>query len=148
MNLLNRPSCITDRDIRFMKVSSPEAENTPWGQFDRIERARQDQARRNEWQQTIDRVFIEWGRHPENIEDDGLEPPTPRSIAAASRFACILRDEGAPVPTHVAPNGDGGVVLHFEDGSILQTIEIDDAGHYDWRVLRDGRLISRRCNPL
>lgn len=143
MKLRKGPSCITDGEIWFQSTTASREDTAPWGQFERIQRAKEDYERRSHWQYIIDHVLIEWGQHPERLEDDGLRPPTRRSISTACEVACRLRDEGAPLPANVAPTGDGGVAIHFEEGNLFQTIEIDDAGYCESRVLRNGKLIRR-----
>jgi hypothetical protein len=143
MILRNRPFALTEREIRFTLVGAGAAPNSPWGQFDRIEREREDRGRLDGWLAIVDRDLIEWGRHPESIEDDGLEPPTPAALASASRLACLLRDNGAPLPTNVAPTVDGGIAFHYEDKDkdVFMTIEVDAAGNRELRFFHEGRLM-------
>ena len=141
MKLRNCSLASSDRDIRF--TSPSQASNAPWGQFDRIELAAAEQSRLDGWRKIIDRTLIEWGCHPDNIEDDGVDPPTAAAIARANLIVCELRDEGTPLPANLAPNGDGGIVLHYEFGDAFLTIEVDSIGDCELRVLENGRLTKQ-----
>ena len=141
MKLHNRPIALSDRGIRFTLLR--ERSDVPWGQFDRLQRAELDQARREGWRSIVDHVLIEWGRHPESIEDDGIEPPTGAAVAGASEVACRLRDEGMPLPVNVAPTGDGGIAFQYELSDLFVTIEVDVAGDVELRIFHDGRVIRR-----
>lgn len=97
-----------------------------------------EQARREGWRRIIDEVLIEWGRSPERIEDDGIDAPTAAAMAGASRVACRMRDDKMPLPSNVAPVGDGGIALQYEFPEGFLTIEIDTDGAVELRVFRDG----------
>ncbi|HVA48750.1 MAG TPA: hypothetical protein VNH11_20460 [Pirellulales bacterium] len=121
----------------------PDTGHVPFagpGQSADVER-RQEHARRGAWNDVIDRVLVEWRLHPERLEDDGIDSPTPAAIAGASRTACQLRDDGSPLPTNIAPTGDGGVALHYEHKDVLLTIEVDAAGKREVRFFFEGELV-------
>lgn len=48
------------------------------------------------WNKVIDELLVKWQRRPELLEDDGIDAPTSAAIAAASKAACLLRDQNAP----------------------------------------------------
>lgn len=89
----------------------------------------------------IDELLVQWGRHPELFEDEGIDAPTAAAIAAANAAACLLRDQEAPPPTNVSPTGDGGIALHYEHNEILFTIAFGPDGHREVRLHFDGQLV-------
>lgn len=93
------------------------------------------------WSNVIDELLVKWRRHPELLEDDGIDAPTSAAISAASKAACLLRDRDAPPPTNVSPTGDGGIALHYEHNEVLFTIEFDADGHRELRLHFDGQLV-------
>jgi hypothetical protein len=96
---------------------------------------------RQSWNKIIDEVLVNWRRHPELLEDDGIDAPSDSAIAAAITAASLLRDQGAPLPTNIAPTGDGGIALHYEHNGVLLTIEFDEDGHRELRFHFGGQLV-------
>lgn len=148
MKVRNGLFALSNEGIRFTQASSAEAGSAPWGQFDRIQEAGEAQAARDGWREIIDRVLIEWGRYPESVADDGVDPPTAAAIASASQAACRLRDEGISLPTNVAPTGDGGIAFEYELSNAFLTIEIDSVGDRELRVFQDGKIVRRSIGRL
>jgi hypothetical protein len=102
---------------------------------------------RDAWNKIIDEVLARWREHPEQLEDDGIDVPSGAAIAAASKAACLLRDQGAPSPTNLSPTGDGGVALHYEHRDVLLTIEFDADGHREMRFHFSGQLVRLGESP-
>lgn len=141
MKLDNGSITISNRDVHYTLVDSRS--DVAWGQFDRWALADVEQPRRGSesWRSIVDNLLIEWGRRPEVIEDDGIEPPAARAIAVASIVASRLRDDKMPPPTNVAPTADGGIAFQYELAGCFLTIEIDPNGDVELRVYRDGDVI-------
>jgi hypothetical protein len=99
---------------------------------------------RQGWQDVIDEKLIDWGRNPKELEDEDLIPPTLISIQASSRLAMDLRDQGAPPPRRVVPNGDGGIVLERWVGKTAWTLEVFDDGSIEYACYDDCRLVQRQ----
>ncbi len=99
---------------------------------------------RDAWDVVIDRRLIEWGKTPGILEDDGIVPPSPRVIRLASQLVMAMREQGAPAPLRVVPNGEGGVVFEREAGSLFQTIEIRADLSVEFASYRNARLVSRQ----
>lgn len=93
------------------------------------------------WNNVINELLVKWRRHPELLEDDGVDAPSSAAIAAVSKAACLLRDQGAPPPANVSPTGDGGIALHYAHDDVLFTIEFDADGHRELRLHFDGQLV-------
>ena len=71
---------------------------------------------RNAWQRLIDEKLIEWGRHPEQFEDeDGYQAPAADVLAQATRLVGYCRDHGVPPPLRMAPDGEGGIIFDWKD---------------------------------
>jgi len=101
----------------------------PWGQFTSNE---EEERRLEQWQSLIDSRLIEWGRNPSVLEDDGVEAPTPHTIANACQLARMMRDDKLPPPTRVVPTVDGGVAFELETGDHLVCLEITPAGTLEY----------------
>jgi len=112
-----------------------------------------DYSEAEKWQSVIDHHLIEWGWHPEAIEDDGIEPPTRDTISTAIRLAEQLRDGGVPAPNMVTPDPNGGVVFGrrevFLEAGASEVVQIEELhvwedGTTEYRRFRDSELIERR----
>jgi hypothetical protein len=95
------------------------------------------------WQQIIDYKLIEWGRHPEAIEEDDLIPPTPEAIPSAIEVCRAMMALSAPPPKRVVPDGDGGVVLERWGADWSVSIEIVKDGTVELVELQQGRVQKR-----
>lgn len=93
------------------------------------------------WNRIIDEVLVNWRRRPELLQDEGIDAPSGAAIAAAIQTASLLRDQGAPSPTNIAPTGDGGIALHYEHNGVLLTIEFDADAHRELRFHFGGQLV-------
>lgn len=111
--------------------------------------ARQREERRRRWQEIIDKKLVEWGRDPGQVADDDLVPPSPAAVDSAVQKAQVWRDaresddEFVPLPQWVVPNGDGGIVFEWREGSIARVVEILDNGSVDCAIFEDNKLVSR-----
>lgn len=97
------------------------------------------------WQNIIDEKLIEWGRDPKRLEEPELIEPSRAAIDRAIRIALRLRDEDAPPPTRVVPDGDGGIVLERWNDRLTVSIEIDREGRIEIVRCRDRQVIDRSC---
>jgi hypothetical protein len=97
-----------------------------------------------DWQRVIDYQLLEWVLKPEELAEEGLEPPTRDAISIACKFAVVMRDTKALPPNRVAPNGDGGIVF---EGSVspghFQALEIKADGSAEFRRFQDCHLVQR-----
>jgi len=107
--------------------------------------AKQDRSNeaRSGWQAIIDNWLIEWGRNPQELEDDYVIPPSFAVIKDACKVAKSMRNKGFPVPLRVVPNGEGGVVFEWWAGPIFQTIEISCNGTLEAVTYENSRLVAR-----
>ncbi len=71
---------------------------------------------KNAWQRLIDENLIEWGRHPEQFEDeDGYKAPTADNLVRATEFITFCRDQGAASALRMVPDGEGGIVFDWKN---------------------------------
>ena len=96
------------------------------------------------WDNIIDVQLIEWGKDPSWLEDDGLEPPSRQIIGLACCVAQAMRDEGAPPPLRVVPDGDGGIAFEWKDGTASCAVEIEEDGSVEMITFENSRLVSRQ----
>ena len=98
------------------------------------------------WQRVIDDKLIEWGRHPGQLEDDGIKPPTPLVLAKACEFATFCRDRDIDSPLRVSPDGSGGVVFEWRADPLYFSVEVNACGNTELLVFENSKLLNR--NPI
>ena len=96
------------------------------------------------WQDIIDGKLVEWGRDPSQLDDEGIDSPTPQTIKRASQIALFMRDQGMPAPSRIVPTGDGGIVFERQQGVVFETIEIGADGSIEVALYQDCALIGFR----
>ena len=74
--------------------------------------------------EAIDRYLVEWGRDPQALRVDGIEPPSGETIALAARWAQKVADAGWVAPTRVVPDGDAGIAFELRSGDLFQSLAI------------------------
>lgn len=97
----------------------------------------------SQWNDIIDNKLIEWGRHPEEIADVNLVPPTPNCLASAFSFAKRAKSMQVPAPSRTLPDGDGGLVFEWCDGDAALAIEVGPDGKGEFMAYAGSRLIFR-----
>lgn len=102
------------------------------------------QRRLVEWQNVIDQKLIEWGRQPEELADDGIEPPRREVISLAIEFANRMKNEGLPPPDSVVPDPNGGIVFERREGTLSEVLHIWEDGTIEYRQFDSTQLIERR----
>jgi len=98
---------------------------------------------RSGWQAIIDKWLIEWGRNPGSLEDEGLIPPSEKTIDLACQVAVALRDKGVAAPLRVVTNGEGGIVFEHSSGTWFSIIEVHPDGNIELATFRNSELKSR-----
>ncbi len=73
--------------------------------------------------------------------DDDLIPPTPQGLRTARAVATVYLTAGVAPPTHVVPNGDGGVTFERRDGTTVDRIEALFNGDAEWTRFEGGTLV-------
>lgn len=96
------------------------------------------------WQRLIDERLIEWGRHPEQFEDDGLKAPTADVLVKACDFVAFCRDHDIDPPLRAAPDGSGGIVFEWKLLPFFYTVEIRASGNAELVIFENNKLMARQ----
>jgi len=104
---------------------------------------RDQEADRRGWQRVIDDYLVEWGRNPDQLEDEDLAAPSSKSLQFACNLAMDMRDQGLPAPLRVVPDGEGGVSFERRDGAWFQSLDVLEDGSIELVTFKDYRVVSR-----
>ncbi len=96
------------------------------------------------WERLIDGQLIEWGRNPEQLEDDDIEAPSREIISVASTLALTMCRHEMPAPSRIAPDGEGGIVFEHREGRDFETFEIHEDGSIEYLAFHDSQLVDRQ----
>jgi hypothetical protein len=99
---------------------------------------------REAWQQVIDRKLIDWGCHPEQMEDEGIDPPSRETISRAIRLVEAYRDQGCPAPDSVVLDPNGGIVFERREQDISEVLHLWEDGATEYLLFRGTQLVQRR----
>jgi hypothetical protein len=99
---------------------------------------------RETWTALIDSRLIEWGRNLAELKRPDFEPPTGEAVRAATVFAFNLRDSNSPPPTHLVPDGEGGISFEFRQGNAVIAIDVCADGSAETLEFKDCRLVQRK----
>lgn len=102
---------------------------------------------RNAWQRLIDEQLIEWGRRPEQFEDeDGYQAPAPDVLAQATKLVAYCRDHGVLPPLRMAPDGEGGIIFDWKnsDPPLHVIAQIHADGVMEMLEFLDCNLVARK----
>jgi hypothetical protein len=102
------------------------------------------QSRHQAWQEIIDRKLIEWGRRPEEFEDDGITPPTADVVHSACEIAKAMGEKGFPAPHRVVLTPSGGIAFERSNGPCHEEIIIRPGHGAEILTFKNSRLQSRR----
>jgi len=106
-----------------------------------------DEKNRLGWQRMIDDFLIEWGRNPQQLQEDDIDAPTVAAIQKAIDIARKCRDNGVAAPLRVVPDGEGGIAFECHDGDYFLSLDIFGNGLVELATFRDCRLESRVLVP-
>jgi len=101
-------------------------------------------ATQKKWQQMIDYRLLEWGRDPNQLADDGVEPPTGETILRAIRLAEELRNAGLAAPDSILPDPNGGILFECRNGDLVEVYHVWDDGTTEYHCFHGTQLIIRR----
>ena len=99
------------------------------------------------WETIIDQYLVEWGRDPSVLMDEDFVPPSIAIIHKACQVARGLRDDGAPPPLRVVPDGEGGISFERRAGSCFQSLNILEDGSIEILTFEDSKLVCRYSFP-
>jgi hypothetical protein len=105
-----------------------------------------DQAREG-WHHAIEGQLLRWGLNPEELEEEGIEPPSRATLALAIQVAKTMDRSALPEPDRVVPDAHGGIVFESEDGGRVETIRVSPDGSIELCLFEDCRLVRREPLP-
>ena len=130
MHLLAPPTTIPDKVERLLQSivrSTPTESTDRWSeQWDRIESQ-----------------LLRWEQHPEEVEDEGLEPPDRQTIPLIREVCHALRAMSLEPPLRLVPNCEAGAVFEWRIAPYLWSVEVERDGTLELSVFRTGRLVTR-----
>ncbi len=94
------------------------------------------------WQEIIDKL-VGWQWDIEQLDDEGVTPPSEGIVQIAIGLAERLDEEGYVAPSSVVPDGDGGVVFTHRNGDIIKKIHLWDDGSICLSEYESTSLIRR-----
>ena len=94
------------------------------------------------WQAVLERL-ADWRRDPQQLADEGVEPPTEGLLEAAGTVADVLGNTGVEPPDTLVTNGDGGIVFRWRSGQSTWAIELDSDGSVESSLMLRDRLVWR-----
>jgi hypothetical protein len=104
---------------------------------------RQMEEHRRQWEEIINTKLIEWGRHPDQLEDDDLIPPSKSVVQTAIQIAQGARDARRIPPDWIIPDGDGGIVFEWREANRAVKLELLDDGSAECLFFDHDRLLFR-----
>jgi hypothetical protein len=96
------------------------------------------------WQSLIDYRLIELGCHSEQIDDEGVSPPSRAIVQIAIQLAERFRDAGFLPPSSVVPDANGGIVFERREENTTEVFHIWDDGEIEYQRFEGSRLVERR----
>lgn len=130
MQLLDAPTAIPDKVRQLLRPILPpmpgESGEGFGPQWDRVESQ-----------------LVQWEQHPEELEDEGLEPPSPETVPLIRDVCRALRAMSLEPPLRLVPNCEGGAVLEWRTAPFLWSVEVERDGTLELSVFRTGRLVTR-----
>ena len=101
------------------------------------------EANRQAWQHLIDYRLIDWGSNPNQLADDGVDPPSRETIDRAISLAKRFQQRGFPPPDSVVPDANGGIVFERREQDIAEVLHIWDDGTAEYQQFHGTRLVER-----
>jgi len=87
--------------------------------------------------------LLAWYKDPSQLMDEDISPPTREIIYKAYHLALAMRDNRSPGPLRVVPDGEGGVVFEWQEGSVFETIGIEANGRMEFMSFEGSYLSTR-----
>jgi hypothetical protein len=73
------------------------------------------------WQRVIDHQLSEWGRDPGQLEDDGLDPPSPEIIQRSIDLSGVFKNWAIRLPPVFTPIQKAGLYLNVATRTSLRS---------------------------
>lgn len=78
---------------------------------------------RMKWETVVGGVLDSWIEDPGLLLDGEIDPPDPILIRDVRKLSSEIHRSRLPVPDHVLPNGDSGIVFEWDDGNKYVSLE-------------------------
>jgi len=130
MQLFDTPTAIPDKVEQLLR---PIIKSTPGESPDRSS---------EEWDH-FESQLVQWERHPDEFEDEGLEPPNQETIPLIREVCRALRAMAVEPPLRLVPNCEAGAVFEWRAAPFLWSVEVERDGTLELSVFRTGRLVTR-----
>lgn len=98
---------------------------------------------REEWQKLIDHRLLVWLRDPSDLEDEGVEQPSPTILRLAIDWAEKCRDDGLPPPDSIVPDANGGIVFERRQNEEAEVFYLWEDGTLEYHRFHDTHLVER-----
>lgn len=106
-------------------------------------RAGDRERNRAAWQDLVNNTLIEWGRDPDQFDEEGIQPPAKETIRRAIRFAGLLDKADLTVPTRIVPDVRGGIVFEYPGNDAFVSFHIQLGRDIELRIFKNHQLIGR-----
>lgn len=100
------------------------------------------------WPEEIDHRLQAWEQDPDQLQDEGVEAPSREIVRLARRCARHLCERGAPAPSRVVPDGDGGIIFEWLQRPTVESIEIADDEMIEYLRFVESCLVHRQALAL
>lgn len=130
MQVLDMPTAIADKVNQLLR---PIIRPTPVANADRSA---------EQWER-VESQLVQWEQNPDELEDEGLEPPNPETVPLIRDVCQALRGISVDPPLRLVPNCDGGAVLEWRTAPFLWSVEVELDGTLELSVFRADRLVTR-----
>lgn len=107
----------------------------------------EDEAGRERWDETVDRL-IGWWKSVADLEEDDLVPPARPVIESALRIAPRLCDVKTPPPLRIVPDGEGGIAFEWRHGNVFISMQLDEDNTVTLLRFEDSRLVRKHHGPV
>ncbi len=92
--------------------------------------------------------LIDWSWHPELVEDDGIDKPSPLAISHVMDWLSFLHKFPLPMPIRVVPGCDGSIVVEFETGELFTSHRFTVDSFVEVDRFENMKLLGRSRIPL
>ncbi|MBC8872773.1 MAG: hypothetical protein H8E44_25350 [Planctomycetes bacterium] len=140
MNLLEMPHTLSEKIERLLQpILDADGLTRPSGADEKAA-----------WQAVLEQL-ADWRRDPQQLADEGVEPPTAALLEATGAVGEMLSNGGVEPPDTLITNGDGGIAFRWRSGQRAWTIELDSDGSIESSLMVHGKLVWRHSlhdNPI
>jgi hypothetical protein len=91
----------------------------------------------------VERTLIEWGLHPNDLDEEGITPPSQETISRACQLRTFLARQAFPPPTRVVPDVRGAVVFELQRYNSFESLHVHPDASIEHRVFQNHRLVCR-----